>query len=138
VNPHSTALARIKAGGPAWRSIYNGVYPNRDVGSKGAWHGADIGMQFGTSEFLSKKPNTEVQSKMEQTIMNAWTVFAKDPKEGLMKFGWPVYDDADSEFTEMDSEIGTDVIIEPTVISLEGRNDASVKFVDRKVLDAAC
>jgi cholinesterase len=94
--PHSAALARVKAGVPAWRYIYKGVYPNQDIGSKGAWHGADIGMQFGTSEFLSKKPNTEVQNKMEQTILNAWTTFAKDPKEGLTKFGWPVYD-ADSK-----------------------------------------
>jgi hypothetical protein len=38
-----------------WRYIYNGVYPNQDIGSKGAWHGAEIGMVFGTSEFLSQK-----------------------------------------------------------------------------------
>lgn len=31
-----------------------------------------------------------------------------------------------------------DIVTEPTVISLGGRNDASVKFVDRKALDAAC
>lgn len=93
---HLAALARVKAGVPAWRYIYNGVYPNQDIGSKGAWHGADIGMQFGTSQFLSKKPNTEIQNKMEQIILDAWTTFAKNPKEGLKKFGWPVYD-ADSE-----------------------------------------
>ncbi|QDS72608.1 hypothetical protein FKW77_001629 [Venturia effusa] len=118
---HAAALIRARIGVSAWRCIYNGVYPNQDIGSKGAWHGADIGMQFGTSEFLSKKPNTEIQNKMEQIILDAWTIFAKDPQVGLIKFGWPEYD-ADK----------------PTVISLGGRNDASVKFVHRQALDASC
>jgi carboxylesterase type B len=97
--PHAAALGRIKAGVPAWRYLYNGVWPNQDIGSKGAWHGADIGMQFGTSEFLSHKPDTAEEKKMVETIMGAWTAFAKDPKEGLTKFGWPVYDPESEFFT---------------------------------------
>jgi len=119
--PHSAALARIQAGVPAWRYIYNGVWPNQDIGSKGAWHGADIGLQFGTTEFLSKKPDTPEEKKMTETIMGAWSTFAKNPKDGLTKLGWPVYDGN-----------------KPTVISLGGRNDASVKFVDHVSIDAAC
>jgi cholinesterase len=53
--PHAAADGRVKQGIPAWRYLYKGVYPNQDIGSKGAWHGADVGMVFGTSEFLSHK-----------------------------------------------------------------------------------
>jgi cholinesterase len=51
--PHAAALGRAKHGIPAWRYVYNAVFPNQDIGSKGAWHGADIGIVFGTQEFLS-------------------------------------------------------------------------------------
>jgi hypothetical protein len=30
---------------------------------------------------------------MIRTVMSAWAAFAKDPKEGLTRFGWPVYDE---------------------------------------------
>jgi carboxylesterase type B len=51
--PHAAALGRAKHGIPAWRYVFNAVFPNSDIGSKGAWHGEDIGMVFGTQEFLS-------------------------------------------------------------------------------------
>jgi len=75
-------------------------------------------LQFGTTEFVSKKPDTPEEKKMAETIMTAWTSFAKDPKDGLKKLGWPVYDPD-----------------KPTVIILGGRNDASVKFVSRSEAD---
>lgn len=53
--PHNAALGRRKNNVPAWRYVYGGVFPNSDIGSKGAWHGADIGMAFGTQEFLSHR-----------------------------------------------------------------------------------
>jgi carboxylesterase type B len=51
--PHAAALGRAKHNIPAWRYVYKAIFPNQDIGSKGAWHGADIGMVFGTQEFLS-------------------------------------------------------------------------------------
>jgi cholinesterase len=52
---HNTAAGRVKLGVPAWRYIFNGVYPNSDIGSKGAYHTAEISMVFGTTEYLSHK-----------------------------------------------------------------------------------
>ena len=53
--------------------------------------------------------------------MTAWATFAKDPQNGLKKLGWPVYDPAKS-----------------TLIVLGGKNDSSVKFVNRKTFDVGC
>jgi cholinesterase len=53
--PHKAAEGRIKNGVPAWRYLSSMVFPNSDIGSKGAWHGADIGYVFGTQVFLSKQ-----------------------------------------------------------------------------------
>ena len=36
--------------------------------------------------------NREEEKKMIETVMGAWATFAKDPKEGLKKYGWPIYD----------------------------------------------
>jgi cholinesterase len=50
----NAAVARSDAGVPAWRYLYAGEWPNQQLGTrclgvKGAWHGAEIALVFGTS-----------------------------------------------------------------------------------------
>jgi len=119
---HNTAAGRVMHSVPAWRYLFKGVYPNSDIGSKGAYHTAEIAFVYGTTEYLSHKPDTPVEAEMVATVMKAWASFAKDPKEGLSKvMGWPVYDPS-----------------KPTVVSLGGRNSSEVKFIDRMANDSKC
>ncbi|KAF2404882.1 carboxylesterase [Trichodelitschia bisporula] len=119
--PHAAALARRNAGVNAWRYLYSGEWPNQDIGTPGAWHGAEIGIVFGTTEYLSHRPDTEEEKKLETKVMGAWSAFAKDPVNGLVKLGWPVYDPA-----------------KPTLIRIGGPNSSEIAFVDRAKLDAGC
>jgi cholinesterase len=53
--------------------------------------------------------------------MTAWATFAKEPKDGLTKLGWPKYDPA-----------------KETLVVLGGRNDPKISFVNRKTFDKKC
>jgi cholinesterase len=100
------AKARSAKNVKSWRYLYSGEWPNQMIAPEaGAWHGSEIGMVFGSTEyqqqFYSKMtkqsisfPDTEEQKKLAKTMMTAWTSFAKDPEHGLEKLGWPVYDPA--------------------------------------------
>jgi cholinesterase len=50
-----TAVGRVKNGVPTWRYLFKGIYPNTDIGSKGAYHTAEIPMVFGTTSSYSHK-----------------------------------------------------------------------------------
>jgi carboxylesterase type B len=50
-----TAAGRMKKGVPTWRYLFKGIYPNTDIGSKGAYHTAEISMVFGTTSSYSHK-----------------------------------------------------------------------------------
>jgi cholinesterase len=89
---HAAARTRRVQGINAWRYLYAGEYPNQNISIPGAWHTAEIGIVFGTSEYLSRRPDTPEESKLGETVRNAWTSFAKDPVNGLLKLGWPLYD----------------------------------------------
>jgi cholinesterase len=90
---HPATDGRRAIGVNAWRYVYAGEWPNQDIGIPGgAWHGSEIGIVFGTTEFLSHKADTADEVKLSEKIRKAWTDFAKDPVNGLVKFGWPLYD----------------------------------------------
>jgi len=95
-------LGRVNNGVPAWRCLSKIIFPNSDIGSKGAWHGIEIGYVFGTQEFLSKKVrimysllltvnitshlsavDTPDAAKFTKEMMTAWATFAKEPKDGM-------------------------------------------------------
>jgi len=117
----------------AWRYRYAGDWPNQKLtSSSGAYHGSELPMLFGTSEYLSLyygelfKQNisfadTEEQKKLAKTMMTAWTSFAKDPENGLSKLGWPVYDPKN-----------------PTVVQLGGDGSSAVTFALAKTFDSRC
>ncbi|PKS08110.1 hypothetical protein jhhlp_005385 [Lomentospora prolificans] len=107
--PRPVALSRTAKGVPAWRYVYEGEFPNTDIGFPGAWHGGEIAMTFGANEFMSRRQSTTEQKKLSFVMRTAWTEFAKRPTWGLRGLGWPVYDDS-----------------KPTVIRLGGRNSSRV------------
>jgi carboxylesterase type B len=95
--PSATAAkARVDAGVPAWRYLYAGEWPNQTLGPccpgvKGAWHGAEIALIFGSTELKKKGADTPAEKVLARKIRDAWAGFAKDPQNGLKKLGWPVY-----------------------------------------------
>jgi cholinesterase len=58
-----TAAGRVKNGVPTWRYLFKGVYPNTDIGSKGAYHTAEIPMAFGTTASFSRLVSFEYRLK---------------------------------------------------------------------------
>jgi len=88
---HDAAVGRRANNVKVWRYVYAAEFPNQDIGVRGAWHGADIGQQFGASEYITKRPNTDEQEKLMKSMMTAWASFAKDPENALNRLGWPEY-----------------------------------------------
>jgi carboxylesterase type B len=96
----NAAKARIDNKVRSWRYLYGGEWPNLSIApGAGAWHGSEIGMHMGTTEYQQRYynkevrfPDTEEQKKLIKKMMTAWASFAKDPENGLEKLGWPVYD----------------------------------------------
>ena|ERR1700712_1952980 len=89
------AKSRSKAGVNTWRYNYAGDFPNMNMtleeGTGGSWHGAEVGLVFGTTELVSKTPDTVEEKKMSKQMREFWTTFAKDPDHGLSNLGWPVF-----------------------------------------------
>jgi carboxylesterase type B len=92
------ALVRIKAGVPAWRYRYHGVYENTRISTQpniGAYHSSEIPIVFGATELRpGVDKDTLEEAKLSLNIRHAWAEFAKNPETGLVKLGWPVYDPA--------------------------------------------
>jgi carboxylesterase type B len=94
------AKFRRDAGVPAWNYLYAGEFPNMGLGpccpnAEGAWHGAEIALIFGTTEYKQSgeiKKDTENEKTLAKAMRVAWSSFAKDPVHGLEKLGWPMYD----------------------------------------------
>ena len=72
------------------RYRYYGVFPNQEISPKaGAYHSSEIPLLFGTTEDTGK--DTPSETKLARNMRHAWAEFAKDPVNGLVKLGWPVY-----------------------------------------------
>ncbi|KAF1815958.1 alpha/beta-hydrolase [Eremomyces bilateralis CBS 781.70] len=112
---------RVNAGVPAWRYRYYGEYDNQDIGVKGAWHGSELAMVFGTAELTSKEPNSPEQDRLMKSMMSAWASFAKNPSGGLTALGWPAYKDD-----------------EPTLVRLGNENAAEPNFGPNAEHDGIC
>jgi cholinesterase len=72
-----------------------GVFPNQRISDDaGAWHGSEIAHVFGNIKSHSKVvPATSEQIKVSELMNTAWATFAKDPENGLLKLGWPLYNE---------------------------------------------
>jgi hypothetical protein len=86
-----TALHRISAKVPTWRYQYQAVFP--DISTRPdlrAYHASEIPMVFGTYN-ASTIPATATQIALSHYVQRAWVAFARDPQQGLLNFGWPMY-----------------------------------------------
>jgi len=119
--PGPAAAGRRAQGVNAWRYVYTGEYPNQDIGIPGAWHGSEIGLVFGTTEFSSRRPDIPEEVKLSEKMRNIWTNFAKDPVNGLVKMGFPLYDPA-----------------APTVIRIGAPNSSEIAYEPRAQFDTIC
>ncbi|KAI9781661.1 MAG: hypothetical protein M1839_005878 [Geoglossum umbratile] len=116
------AFRRALHGVPTWRYRWFGEYTNTHLfPGSGAWHGSEIGFVFGTTEDLTKVANEAREEAVEKYVMKAWARFAKRPKKGLGKLGWPRY----NATTE-------------TLIQLGKGNETTASFALPATFDAAC
>jgi cholinesterase len=89
------ARARVAVGVKAWRYRYYGVWPNQAISATaGAYHASEVPIVFGTTEFVTGKPDTEEEAALIKGMGKAWSEFAKDPVGGLERVGWPVFDES--------------------------------------------
>jgi carboxylesterase type B len=79
----------------AWRYRWMGTFPNQRIApDAGAWHGSEIPHVFGTIANNSQTVKaTSDQLKVSELMNKAWATFAKDPESGLLKLGWPLYNE---------------------------------------------
>lgn len=94
------AKCRVQYGVPTWRYRYYGDWDNlrlydgsAGLGRRGSsvYHGTDIDMLFGTAYRVSGQMNTAEEDAAGKYMMGAWAAFARDPVQGLTKYGWPSY-----------------------------------------------
>lgn len=87
------ARARVDAGVPTWVYRYYGDWDNtRLYPTSGVYHGTELHMILGGSADASGLPETQVQKDTVRLVQRAVAAFTEDPKEGLTKLGWPVFD----------------------------------------------
>ncbi|KAF2674097.1 alpha/beta-hydrolase [Microthyrium microscopicum] len=108
---------------PTWRYSYAGDYPNQNTAAdvSGPWHGSEIGLIFGTTQFTRKSPDSPEQLQLAKTMREAWTAFAKKPESGLDTLKWPRYDPE-----------------KPTIVILGGVNSSAITYKTSAEYDKTC
>jgi cholinesterase len=96
------AESHTKNGVRAWRYLYAGQFDGSNA--PGAGHADEIALVFGTIENPPRKANSETEKALSLKLRTAWTEFAKDPAGGLLKLGWPLYDEA-SEYCVVERDM---------------------------------
>jgi cholinesterase len=121
--PQKAAESRLKASLPAWRYRYMGTYANTAMGAgpPAAAHGSELTIVWGTMDVVKKGVSTPDEVSLSKNVRKAWASFAKDPKEGLTKLGWPVYDSS-----------------KPTLALLGDNNKPDIKYVSPATFDSVC
>ncbi|KHJ33563.1 putative carboxylesterase [Erysiphe necator] len=85
----ANASLAIKA--PLWRYRYMGVFPNLELSPySGSWHAAEVPLLF--NEMPKTSPSTPFEVYTAKYMRGAWSAFAKNPTNGLIEYGWPMYD----------------------------------------------
>lgn len=84
------AQARADHDVPVWRWRYHGYFPNlQPLPWLRSYHSSELPLVFGTSPLLG--PDTEQEKQTSRYMQDAWVAFAKDPVNGLSRYGWPTY-----------------------------------------------
>lgn len=92
----SRSAASVAAGQPAFRYRYFGNFPElalTTVPDSGAYHASEVLPVFGTVEAGSG--GAEVSGDLVRLgiyLRGMMGMFARDPAEGLVRYGWPKYD----------------------------------------------
>ncbi|GAB7325729.1 hypothetical protein MBLNU13_g09689t2 [Cladosporium sp. NU13] len=116
------ARARAAHGVPVWLYRYFGDWPNtRLYPASGAYHGTEMQMLFGNSGDVSGIAPSKEQDELTGVMRRAWVAFARDPRGGLEKVGWPRFQKG-----------------EGTVVRLGEGNRAAVEFVRAEVYSWNC
>ncbi|KAF1809651.1 alpha/beta-hydrolase [Eremomyces bilateralis CBS 781.70] len=106
----------------SWRYRWMGVFPNQAIApDAGAWHGSEISHVFGTLGVFGTVPATPEQVQVSKLMNTAWAAFAKSPKYGLLKLGWPLYNETEN-----------------SLILLADKNGPGATFVPGGKFDAQC
>jgi carboxylesterase type B len=137
------AKARSDVRVPVWRYLYAGEWPNQQLGAccpgvKGAWHGAEIALVFGTTELKGKGKDTDAEAALARKMRDAWAGFAKDPEKGLAKLGWPLYNPNGIDPSALRGIWADYENVEATLVVLGGDNDATIKFGQPSDYDKGC
>jgi cholinesterase len=114
------ANASVSANIPTWRYRYFGIFPDMTVSSEaGAWHASEIPLIFNTN--IPAPAATTAEIEIGNYMRGAWATFAKDPKNGLTNYGWPVYN------TSQD-----------TLVRLAYNNQSGPNLINPRRYDANC
>ncbi|KAF9562982.1 carboxylesterase [Agrocybe pediades] len=93
------ALDRLSNGVPTWRYQYQGVFP--DISTRPelrAYHASEIPLVFGTYNQSVTIPATPAEIALSKFMQGAWVAFARNPQEGLLSLGWPMYNQPKHHF----------------------------------------
>lgn len=104
------ANSSLAANVPTWRYRYMGVFPNLAITpDAGAWHGAEVPIILNT---LPPGPVSQEEIDVGNYMRGGWVAFARDPKDGLTKYGWPQYDPTQDTLIRIGNEnkVGSNLI----------------------------
>ncbi|KFX98253.1 hypothetical protein V490_02403 [Pseudogymnoascus sp. VKM F-3557] len=90
----SRAAASVAAGQPTFRYRYFGDFPELALTTKPpsrAYHASEVLPIFGTVESMGVEKVSGDLVRLGIYLRGMMGMFARDPKEGLVKYGWPKY-----------------------------------------------
>ncbi|CCO33566.1 Acetylcholinesterase Short=AChE [Rhizoctonia solani AG-1 IB] len=120
------AQLRVDAGLKTFRYRYTGIYPNLSpYPFLRTYHTSDVPMWFGSVNTIKglKENTTAEQKKQSAYMQGALAAFTKDPEQGLIKYGWPLYQGSKGK----------------TLVHLDPRNSSElVVFESPAEFDAPC
>jgi carboxylesterase type B len=135
------AQRRMDKGVHAWRYRWMGAFPNQHIADDaGAWHGSEIPHVFGNIATNSATVQaTSDQLKVSELMNSAWATFAKDPESGLLKLGWPLYNEKGTD-THIQSDPSVFLIrsTEDSLILLAEKNGPGATFAPGGKFDSQC
>ncbi|KDR75551.1 hypothetical protein GALMADRAFT_68919 [Galerina marginata CBS 339.88] len=98
----AAAQERLNAKVPTWRYQYQAVFP--DISSRPdlrAYHASEIPIVFGTYNTSTLAPPTSNEVALSKYVQAAWVAFARNPSQGLLNFGWPLYNPATASLAQL-------------------------------------
>lgn len=113
------ANVSVQQGVSTFRYRYFGVFPDTAFsGTSGAWHGSELLTLSGVVPPEGMGPTgavpavTPQQQEIMKYMRGAWAAFIKDPKQGLVSYGWPPYNPTAQTVVRIgfNNETGTNLV----------------------------